>query len=237
MDVLPSAFKRLMKDVREMMKNPLHDNKIYYRHDEENILKGYILIIGPEDTPYAYGNYLFEADYPYNYPTKPPKLRFLTNGENIRMNPNLYRDGKVCVSILNTWSGDQWSSCQTIKSVLITLLTLFTKTPLLNEPGINSNHPDVMSYNNIISNKNISIAICRVLNINNKFFEKYYTMFENEINENFIENYSKIIEFINNNSSVVDNVSIRLYGMRNIEINYNILKANIEELYLKLKIK
>lgn len=52
------------------------------------------------------------------------------------MHPNMYKNRKVCVSILNTWRGEQWSGCQTIKSVLLTLMSLLDSKPLLNEPGI-----------------------------------------------------------------------------------------------------
>ena len=62
MEVGSLSFKRLMKDVRSIMKQPLHEHGIYYSHNEDNILKGYALIIGPEDTPYAYGYYLFQME-------------------------------------------------------------------------------------------------------------------------------------------------------------------------------
>ena len=55
----------------------------------------------------------FTTDYPHS----PPQVTYWTNGDNIRFNPNLYKCGKVCVSLLNTWRGDQWTSCQTISSV------------------------------------------------------------------------------------------------------------------------
>ena len=59
-----------------------------------------------------------------------------------RFHPNLYRNGKVCLSILNTWKGEQWTSCQTIRSILLTLITLFHNKPLLNEPGFTEKSSD-----------------------------------------------------------------------------------------------
>ena len=47
--------KRLAKDVIDIIKNPLQDNGIYYKHDDDDMLKGYALIIGPEETIYNYG--------------------------------------------------------------------------------------------------------------------------------------------------------------------------------------
>ena len=51
------SINRLLKDVKQIIKNPLIDNGIYYIHDDTDLLKGYALIIGPEDTPYYGGNY------------------------------------------------------------------------------------------------------------------------------------------------------------------------------------
>jgi len=54
--------------------------------------------------------------FPEDYPSSAPHIVFLTtNGGKTRFNPNLYSDGKVCLSILGTWrgeSGEQWSSVQ-----------------------------------------------------------------------------------------------------------------------------
>ena len=37
------TIKRLLKDVKEMIKNPLETEGIYYKHDEINMLKGYVI--------------------------------------------------------------------------------------------------------------------------------------------------------------------------------------------------
>merc|ERR1711871_276074 len=120
---------RLIKDIRNLKKNPLDDNGIYYEHDEEDMLHGKALIIGPSNTPYQYGFYFFKFEFTDNYPHEPPKLTYYTQGDNVRFHPNLYRSGKVCVSILNTWKGEQWSSCQTISSILLTLISLLHNKP------------------------------------------------------------------------------------------------------------
>ena len=159
------TITRLVQDVKQMIKNAndLSNNGIYYVHDEEDMLKGYALIIGPEDTPYFGGFYFFEIHYPSDYPHTPPKVIFKTNGENIRFNPNLYVNGKVCISLLNTWKGEQWTSCQSISTILLTLCTLLCNDPLLNEPGIDKNCIDFTKYTRIIEYKNIDIAILNMI--------------------------------------------------------------------------
>ena len=88
--VTSETIKRLARDVRHLKKNPLTSNGIFYHHDEENILKGYAMIIGPSDTIYENGFYLFEFIYPNDYPASPPTVMFRTNQYRIRFNPNLY---------------------------------------------------------------------------------------------------------------------------------------------------
>ena len=158
------SVTRLLKDVKHIIKNTLTDNGIYYIHDDTDLLKGYALIIGPEDTPYYGGNYFFELKYPFDYPHTPPKVTSCTNGDDVRFNPNLYKCGKVCVSLLNTWRGEQWTSCQTISTVLLTLCTLLCKDPLLNEPGVSKIHPDMKNYTDIIEYSNINVAVCDIIN-------------------------------------------------------------------------
>lgn len=64
------------------------------------------IVFGPTDTPYASGAYEFDLYCPPNYPTVPPKVNLQTTGKGaIRFNPNLYNCGKVCLSLLGTWSG------------------------------------------------------------------------------------------------------------------------------------
>lgn len=189
------TVNRLMKDVKEIIKNPLTDNGIYYIHDETDILKGYAMIVGPDDTPYFGGFYFFELTYPTDYPHSPPKVKYLTNGQGIRFNPNLYVCGKVCISILNTWSGEQWSSCQTISTVLLTFCSILCNNPLLNEPGVTLNHHDVQNYNKIIEFSNIHIAICdmieRKMVANSDVFINFYPFMK----EQFLKNFDKINEF------------------------------------------
>ena len=85
------TISRLIKDVKEIIKNPLESHGIYYKHDDEDLLKGKALIIGPQGTPYENGFYLFEIIYPSNYPYSPPKIIYKTNDGLTRFNPNLYK--------------------------------------------------------------------------------------------------------------------------------------------------
>ena len=65
-----------------------------------------VMITGPKHTPYENGCFEFDVFFPADYPNSPPKVNLRTTGnQTVRFNPNLYNDGKICLSILNTWQG------------------------------------------------------------------------------------------------------------------------------------
>ena len=219
MNINNNAIKRIAKDVKYILNNEhsLSLENIYYKHDEENIMKGYALIIGQKHTPYGYGYYFFEFNFPDNYPFSPPVVRYLTNDGSMRFNPNLYTNGKVCLSLLNTWSGDSWTSCQTINSILLTLSIVLCENPLLNEPGVQETNTDaIQKYNYLVTYKNVEFSICKIINYIQNFTISTNTnnntntntskddinimyKFKNIIYETFKNNKNNIIEYLNVN--------------------------------------
>ena len=236
--ITKETISRLLKDVKQIIKNPLIDQGIYYIHDDSDMLKGYAMIVGTSDTPYFGGFYFFELNYPSDYPHSPPKVKYCTNGNNIRFNPNLYTCGKVCVSLLNTWKGDQWTSCQSISTVLLTLCTLLCKDPLLNEPGVSKDHRDMKSYNEIIEYSNINIAVCSIVSKKNGVYLPFFDNFYFYVKENFNKNYEQITEFVETkikqhdeskkNISDSKMLSTSFYGM-NVEIDYKYLLDKLKQ--------
>lgn len=184
--------KRLIHDITELYKNPLDEHGIYYKHDDASMLKGYAMIIGPRDSLYQNGIYFFEFNFPHNYPQQPPNVKFMTNDGITRFHPNLYKNGKVCLSILNTWRGEGWTSCQTIKSILLTIISIMDNKPLLHEPGIKENHSDFNNYNEIIKFKNITFSLLEIQDKIPDDFKK----FEAIINIHFEKCKDEVIEYI-----------------------------------------
>ena len=43
------TVQRLLSDIKDLIKNPLTDENIYYIHDDIDMLKGCALMIGPDD--------------------------------------------------------------------------------------------------------------------------------------------------------------------------------------------
>jgi ubiquitin-protein ligase len=222
-------IRRLVHDVKTIITNPLTSNGIYYVHSDINMYKGYALIIGPTDTPYEDGFYLFEFIFPTDYPYSPPSLKYCTSDGATRFNPNLYRNGKVCVSILNTWKGEQWTSCQNISSILLTLSSLFNNNPLTNEPGF-GNSPYCEQYRECIQFMNYETAIIGM--VNNTYLPKDFQVFYLTITEHFEKHKNKIAEKIHSLiNSKYDNmdISFNLYKMKTV-INYEQLYTRINNI-------
>lgn len=239
--ITKETVRRLASDIKMLIEDPLDNHNIYYEHDQSDILKGYALIIGPPGTPYENGYYLFEFNFPYDYPFSPPKVVFCISDGYTRFNPNLYVNGKVCLSVLNTWKGEQWTGCQTISSILLSLITIFNETPLEKEPGITKTHKDFYVYNTIIAYKNFEIAIYKLLNntTNINLESGKFNCFNDIIINKFIENYDDIIANIEIQKKLVDYtprrnniISTTIYSMT-IKIDYNKLINNM----IKLKKK
>jgi ubiquitin-conjugating enzyme E2 Z len=213
--ITKETIQRLLKDVKDVIKNPLTENGIYYVHDDTDILTGYAMIVGPEGTPYFGGFYFFKFHYPTDYPHSPPKVTYCTNDGVTRFNPNLYKCGKVCISLLNTWRGEQWTSCQTISTVLLTLCTLLCEDPLLNEPGVSKTSLDLKGYTRVIEYKNIEFSIMQMYKKKSvaSISSDVFTVFFSFMKEHLLKNADKIINFLEKNKDVTDTIRTTMYSM------------------------
>ena len=116
-------------------------SSVFVRCDEERLDVMKVLITGPQDTPYSNGCFEFDVFFPSDYPDSPPLVNLQTTGnQTVRFNPNLYHDGKVCLSILNTWHGrpeERWNAqTSSFLQVLVSIQSLIlVSEPYFNEPG------------------------------------------------------------------------------------------------------
>ncbi|KAL9090284.1 MAG: hypothetical protein Q9165_005316 [Trypethelium subeluteriae] len=151
-DILPSFH--FAKDAAKITKPPLGRMKaltlelarlstslppgIFVRHGSTRLDIMKILIIGPRGTPYENGLFEFDLLCGAKFPHEPPAMQFKTTaGGKVRFNPNLYESGKVCLSLLGTWSGEPWQpGSSTILQVLLSIQAMiFCEEPWCNEPG------------------------------------------------------------------------------------------------------
>lgn len=97
-----------------------------------------VMIEGPKNTPYEDGMFLFDIQLGKDYPRAPPLCHYISYCSD-RLNPNLYEDGKVCVSLLGTWLGrdsEVWGPNSTLLQVIVSIQGLILVTePYFNEAG------------------------------------------------------------------------------------------------------
>lgn len=186
------TIKRIMKEVEDLEKNPLHDDGIYHYFSEDNIMNMKAMIIGPKDTPYEGGFFFFNITYPNDYPFKPPKVEFSTLDSRVRFNPNLYKEGKVCLSIINTWSGPSWTAAYTVRTVLLAISSMvLINNPLTNEPGHEDDYDSrIQEYNRILESETIRVAILAMLNKTPMTFK----VFQEPMEEYYVKNFDKYME-------------------------------------------
>ena len=113
-------------------------------------------IEGPAGTPYEGGLYVIDIFLPSTYPAVPPKAHYWAWGKYI--NPNLYAEGKVCLSLLGTWSGPGWDpEVSTLLQLLVSVQGLILiEHPYCNEPG---QHRDGGSPQSVEYNKTVHAGV------------------------------------------------------------------------------
>lgn len=137
------ATRRIQADIQELYQSVYRESGIFYEPCAQNIMNGYACVFGPQDTPYEDCPMLYTFTLPSGYPFDSPIVLFNTYDGRTRFHPNMYTEGKVCLSILGTWSGPKWSSIMRISSVLLTLQSIMTANPITNEPGYENANPQL----------------------------------------------------------------------------------------------
>ncbi|EEY14992.1 hypothetical protein D7B24_002040 [Verticillium nonalfalfae] len=111
-----------------------------------NVFEWEVMLMINDDCKY-YGGGFFRArlTFPPNFPDMPPSMTFQNP---IPFHPNIYPDGKLCISILHPPGEDEfayeeaserWSSVRSPESILVSVLSLFhspnTESPANVEAG------------------------------------------------------------------------------------------------------
>ncbi|XP_016842826.1 baculoviral IAP repeat-containing protein 6 isoform X2 [Nasonia vitripennis] len=139
----PTRVKRLAQEAVTLSTAlPLsYSSSVFVRCDTDRLDVMKVLITGPAETPYANGCFEFDVYFPSDYPNYPMMINLETTGRrSVRFNPNLYNDGKVCLSVLNTWHGrpeEKWNAhTSSFLQVLVSIQSLIlVSEPYFNEPG------------------------------------------------------------------------------------------------------
>ncbi|WOL04796.1 hypothetical protein Cni_G13518 [Canna indica] len=120
----------LQKQLRDLMKNPV-DGFSAGLVDDSNVFEWNVTIIGPPDTLYDGGFFNAIMSFPSNYPNSPPTVRFTSE----MWHPNVYPDGRVCISILHPpgedpngyeLASERWTPIHTVESIVLSIISMLS---------------------------------------------------------------------------------------------------------------
>jgi ubiquitin-protein ligase len=234
--MLTIAQKRIIKDIGILEKNKveLHSRGVFWHFNEENIKSGAFLIIpkhkeaNPQFTsPYTNGIFLFELDIPDDFPLSPPRLTFNPKQNKYRLHPNYYEYGKVCLSVINTWSGNDWTPSMSLMSIVNIVEERFNENSLRFEPGHEQDSDDkIIFFNKIIRYGVADVAICAVFE--NKY--KEYAIFRDVIKEYWDVDFIKKVEKLAQDNPNTINMKQDSYN-HFVGINWTGLYERLKESY------
>jgi len=129
------ATKLLANQLRALLNEPVEGFTV--EADETNFFEWKVWIEGPRDTCYEGGVFQLSLKFPKDYPMSPPELKFVSDF----WHPNVFANGKVCMSILHppgedAMSGElpeeRWLPTQSVTTIILSLMSL------LNDPNCSS---------------------------------------------------------------------------------------------------
>lgn len=127
-------MRRVMKE-NDIIRDSLPDG-VFVRSWDSRLDLLRVLIVGSQGTPYEFAPFVIDLQYGLSFPVSSPDAYFHSWTNNVgRVNPNLYEDGKICLSLLGTWNGEnrneEWSSK---KSTVLQLIVSLMGLVLVREP-------------------------------------------------------------------------------------------------------
>lgn len=99
--------------------------------DDCNVFEWQVTVMGPPETLYEGGFFTCNMSFPKDYPNKPPTVKFVSE----MWHPNVYADGRVCISILHSPGNDpngyedaseRWSPVQTVETIMLSVISMLS---------------------------------------------------------------------------------------------------------------
>ncbi|KAK7574505.1 hypothetical protein V9T40_011696 [Parthenolecanium corni] len=126
-----AALRRLMAEYKQLVTNP-PEGIVAGPVSEDNFFEWEALITGPEGTCFEGGIFPAKLVFPVDYPLSPPKMQFTCD----MFHPNVYPDGRVCISILHApgddpmgyeTSAERWSPVQSVEKILLSVVSILAE--------------------------------------------------------------------------------------------------------------
>ncbi|KAM7362548.1 (E3-independent) E2 ubiquitin-conjugating enzyme UBE2O [Cochliomyia hominivorax] len=188
-------YKAVQREHR-MLKSSLPPG-VYVKVYEDRMDLLSVMIEGPKHTPYEDGMFFFDIQLGRDYPKSPPLCHYISYCSD-RLNPNLYEDGKVCVSLLGTWMGkdtEVWGPNSTLLQVIVSIQGLIlVPEPYFNEAGYEKQKGTQQGKEN--SRMYNEMVIIKMVQATTKLIQNPPDIFREEICNHFKQNGLKMYERI-----------------------------------------
>jgi ubiquitin-protein ligase len=201
---MKSCYKRMSSEIPVLIECMSVDENalvlMYVDRKKPNCIR--YLLNGPPNTPYARGLFIFDSYCGIKYPLTAPEFHFV-NTSGFRFNPNLYSEGKVCLSLLGTYSGpkphesERWNpKISTLAQVIFSIQSLiFTDQPYFNEPGYDKDRKTASGISaSKAYNEGIRLSTMKASIIDTIMYADRYPQFKNAILTHFYLQKEKILE-------------------------------------------
>jgi ubiquitin-protein ligase len=149
---LDRCVTRIQNDLHDIFTDPV--DGIFVCPDDNSSTVVHAIIVGPEGTPYHNGFFYFLLQYPVKYPLVPPSVKLMTTGDGrVSFGHHLFNSGHVCLSIIGTWNGPQWTPIMTTKSLLLSIQTMLCPDPFFDEPRFNGKKEQFKELNEVFNSR------------------------------------------------------------------------------------
>lgn len=211
-------LKRLAKDFKDLHENTKIQEYFVDNSNDMSIIN--TIIVGPKNTPYEGGFFWIQLKPNERYPFESPKGQFMSPVPNLRVHPNLYCCGKICLSILGTWSGPPWTGMMNFTTVILSIQSILCDNPIINEPGCEKytkNSSISMSYNKIVKYTTLKMIV--------NYLSGYYNIskyLQNKIDNHILlklSYYNNLFEDALNYGITIEN-GCHYYGFNNVKLDF-----------------
>lgn len=190
----PTNFFRTVSKELKLLRSSLPSG-IWVKGFEDRIDLYSVMFRGPEKTPYEDGLFLFDFQLSADYPVAPPLCHYISYCSD-RLNPNLYEDGKVCVSLLGTWAGrgtEVWTSSSTLLQVIVSIQGLIlVPEPYFNEAGFEKQKGSQQGREN--SRMYNEMVVLKLVQAQTKLLQYPPLIFKDIIIEHFKRHAEKLVQ-------------------------------------------
>lgn len=136
-----SASVLLAKELKELSRNPTYHITL----DNDSIFDWTLglYIVNPESV-WNHAYLQAKMHFPSNYPFSPPSFKFTPS----IFHPNVYSDGRVCISILHEAgnlyqdepSSENWSPAQCVESIIMSIISILDDPNILSPANIEASN-------------------------------------------------------------------------------------------------